>query len=185
LTELQAERSTRRLEKKERKLLEMKSLKELSQKRRITEQIPKSIQWKDGVPMNKNQIEMTEAAQIIEADSTSNINDKNDKQIIENIEKNVNESISFKSHRNSARILDNSVLRQRPMSRIYGGSMRNSGRFFLLYSYLFQIYLCTHFCVDNNLLVYQKTYLNSIKSKFCVYGYSINYHYSDNSNHFC
>mmetsp|Transcript_27293 Transcript_27293/g.26104 ORF Transcript_27293/g.26104 Transcript_27293/m.26104 type:complete len:308 (+) Transcript_27293:52-975(+) len=132
LTELQAERSSRRLEKKERKLLEMKKTKELSQKRRITEQIPKSIQWKDGVPINRNQIEMAEGAGMIEPES--NLDDKNNNLIIENIETIVNESISYKLHRNSVRIIDdNSVLRQRPVSGVYGGSMRNSGRRALSY----------------------------------------------------
>lgn len=142
LTELQAEKSTRRLEKKERKLLEMKSIKELSQRRRITEQIPKSIQWKDGVPTNKNQTEMTEAAHIIEADFTPNISDKNVQPLNE---KSVNESISLKSHRNSVRILDDSVLRQRPMSGIYGGSMRNSGRFLLLFISISNLFMHTFF----------------------------------------
>lgn len=102
----------------------MKSIKELSHKRRMTELLPKSIQWKDGVPLNRNQLEMIEEV-------PEKISNENGRQSIGNIEKNVNESISFKSHRVSVRLGDNSIYsvsKQRPASGMYGGSIRNSGR---------------------------------------------------------
>ena len=53
---MQAERTVRRLEKEERKILELKSKEEARLKRRSSD-IPEVIEWKNGVPSRKKQLE--------------------------------------------------------------------------------------------------------------------------------